>query len=135
MGEGYQAYGSRPGGFSYKAKILEALSHTKAANDYGLENFGVSLAVARRLLRVTALQEMIAGDCLNSVASALTTQRKPSIFVPIFCGILSTETREPESDGVRRNPYHLFTDPDATGPSKNTTVQQRVFSFEGGHGD
>jgi sigma-B regulation protein RsbU (phosphoserine phosphatase) len=70
----------------------------------------IFMAVARTLLRATALQKLSPGDCLTYVNGALAAQNELSMFVTLFYGILNTKTGKLEFSSAGHNPPYLFSD-------------------------
>jgi sigma-B regulation protein RsbU (phosphoserine phosphatase) len=70
----------------------------------------IFMAVARTLLRATALQKLSPGDCLTYVNGALAAQNELSMFVTLFYGILNTKTGELEFSSAGHNPPYIYSD-------------------------
>jgi sigma-B regulation protein RsbU (phosphoserine phosphatase) len=66
----------------------------------------IFMAVSRTLLKAIASQVVNPGECLRRINSMLIPEKKPTMFVTIFYGILNTRTGEVQySNGGHNSPY------------------------------
>jgi sigma-B regulation protein RsbU (phosphoserine phosphatase) len=74
----------------------------------------IFMAVSRTLLRATALQGEVPGECLQYMNTVLARQCDPAMFVTVFYGILHTRSGEMEYCCGGHNPPYLFSAADGS---------------------